>query len=135
MEEDIYGGIALRRWVKYNANPAGKRVGDCTVRAISRATGHDWDTSYLWLSVFGFQMKNMPSGNCVWGAYLESCGFIWHAMERYPERPCTVAEFCREHPHGLYVLGCDGHVVTAVDGEYWDSWDSGNEAVIYYWER
>lgn len=56
-------------------------------------------------------------------------------MDGYPERPCTVAEFCREHPQGLYVLVCDGHVVTAVDGEYWDSWDSGDEAVIYYWER
>lgn len=125
----------MSNWHPYNPNPHHSRVGDCTVRAISRATGQDWDTSYLWLSVYGFQMKNMPSGNCVWGSYLESCGFVWHAMERYPERPCTVAEFCREHPHGLYVLGCDGHVVTAVAGEYWDSWDSGGEIVIYYWER
>ena len=107
----------MSNWHPYNPNPHHSRVGDCTVRAISRATGQDWDTSYLWLSVFGFQMKNMPSGNCVWGAYLER------------------EEFCREHRHGLYVLGCDGHVVTAVDGEYWDSWDSGDEAVIYYWER
>ncbi len=125
----------MSNWHPYNPNPHHSRVGDCTVRAISKATGNDWDSSYIALSLYGFMLKNMPSGNCVWGAYLESCGFIWHAMERYPEHPCTVEEFCREHPHGLYVLGCDGHVVTAVDGEYWDSWDSGDEVVIYYWER
>ena len=27
----------------YNENPQGKNVGDCTVRAISKATGMDWD--------------------------------------------------------------------------------------------
>ena len=29
--------------VYYNPNPDGNRVGDCTVRALCKATGHDWD--------------------------------------------------------------------------------------------
>lgn len=29
----------------------------------------------------------------------------------------------------------DGHVVCVQDGYYYDSWDSGNEIPIYYWER
>ena len=49
--------------------------------------------------------------------------------------PYTVEDFCIDHPHGVYVLGCDGHVLTVVDGLYYDSWDSGGEVPIYYWER
>jgi len=38
--------------IYYNPNPDGNRVGDCTVRALCKATGHDWDsgaeTIYYW---------------------------------------------------------------------------------------
>ena len=30
----------------YNANPRGRKVNDCTVRAISLATGTTWDETY-----------------------------------------------------------------------------------------
>ena len=126
----------MNRWHPYNPNPIpGKRVGDCSVRAISKATGQDWDKSYLMLSIYGFEMKNMPSGNCVWGRYLENKGFHRRAIEGYPKSSYTVIDFCEDHPSGTYVLGCDGHVLTVVDGMYYDSWDSGGEIPIYYWER
>lgn len=28
----------------FNPNPEGKQVGDCTVRAIAKATGKSWDS-------------------------------------------------------------------------------------------
>lgn len=37
-----------------NPNPYGKYVGDCVVRAISIATGDDWDYVYLALALQGF---------------------------------------------------------------------------------
>lgn len=33
-------------YVHYNPNPNGKSVGDCVIRAISRATGKDWGEVY-----------------------------------------------------------------------------------------
>ena len=30
----------------YNPNPAGRNVGDCTVRALNKALGQDWDATY-----------------------------------------------------------------------------------------
>ena len=54
----------------YNPNPMGARVGDCTVRAISRATGEGWDTVYCGLCVEGLRLCDMPTANHVWGAYL-----------------------------------------------------------------
>lgn len=31
----------------FNPNPEGKQVGDCTVRAIAKATGKSWDETYV----------------------------------------------------------------------------------------
>ena len=59
----------------YNPNPMGARVGDCTVRAISRATGESWDTVYCGLCVEGLRLCDMPTANHVWGAYLRRHGF------------------------------------------------------------
>ena len=38
----------------YNKNPRGKNVGDCTVRAISKATGKEWGETYLAMAVQGY---------------------------------------------------------------------------------
>lgn len=36
---------------------------------------------------------------------------------------------------GRYLLALDQHVVAVVDGDYYDTWDSGNEIPIYYWMK
>ncbi len=66
----------MSRWREYNPNPIrGKRVGDCTVRALSKALGKDWESVYAELSAVGFELCDMPSANHVWGAYLRRNGF------------------------------------------------------------
>lgn len=118
------------RYRHYNPNPSKSRVGDCTVRAICKATGKTWKQVYAALCAHGFMRCDMPSANHVWGAYLRSQGFHKHPIDDY-----TVEEFCAEHPTGTYILAIDGHVVCAVDGFYHDSWDSGQEIPMYYWAR
>lgn len=49
-----------------NPNPARQRVGDCTVRAICKATGQDWCRTYTALAAYGLACKDMPSANSVW---------------------------------------------------------------------
>lgn len=115
----------------FNPNPCGCRVGDCTVRAISKATGKEWQIVYCALAAYGLHSHDMPSANRVWGQYLRDLGF-----RRYPiEEDCTVEEFCRAHPEGTYILAIEGHVVCVQDGFYYDSWDSGQEMPIYYWTK
>ena len=53
-------------WTHYNPNPAGRNVGDCTVRALSKALNQDWYTTYLGLCVEGGLMGDMPSANATW---------------------------------------------------------------------
>ena len=62
-------------WVMYNPNPAGRQVGDCAVRALTKALNTDWETAYTLLSGNGFTMCDMPSSDGVWGAVLRQHGF------------------------------------------------------------
>ena len=119
----------------YNPKPTGARVGDCTVRAISKATGEDWARTFCGLCAEGMRLCDMPSANHVWGAYLRRRGFRRHALPDACPDCYTVADFCREHPSGVYVLAISGHVVCVQDGDYYDSWDSGAEAPAYYWQK
>lgn len=43
----------------FNPNPEGKQVGDCTVRAIAKATGKSWDETYVGLCLQGLKMGDM----------------------------------------------------------------------------
>ena len=121
-------------WKRYNANPDDKRVGDCTVRAISTAVGLSWECTYAGLATMGFMLRDMPSADHVWGQYLRWRGFRRAAIPCRDE-PCTVDDFCREHPDGTYVLAIHGHVVCVVDGDYYDTWESGEEHPVYYWTK
>lgn len=122
-------------YIKYNANPASKRVGDCTVRAISKALDQEWEKTFAELAFEGFLMCDMPSANHVWGSYLKRKGFRRKLIPDECPSCYNVEDFCREYPSGIYILALEGHVIAVVDGDYYDSWDSGGEIPIYYWER
>lgn len=51
------------------------------------------------------------------------------------KRGITVKDFCKENPIGTYILAISGHVVAVIDGDYFDTWDSGEEIPIYYWKK
>ena len=115
----------------FNPNPNALNVGDCTVRALCKATDRDWDTVFWGIAVMANMMGNMPSANVVWGAYLRKNGFERKLMTE----DTTVREFAEQHPKGTYVLALDGHVCTCRNGEYYDTWDSGDKNVLFYWEK
>lgn len=125
----------MDRFSYYNPNPKGSRVGDCTIRAISKATGKEWEAVYAGLSAYGYMLADMPSANHVWGAYLKREGFKRYFVDDHGRDIYTVEDFCKDHPAGSYILAIEGHVVCVVDGRYYDSWDSGNEIPIFYWTR
>jgi hypothetical protein len=125
----------MANFIEYNANYQGKRVGDCTVRAISKALNQSWQETYSGIAIQGMLMANMPSGNAVWGAYLRHKGFERHIIPNTCPDCYTLADFCKDYPKGTYVVCFDGHVATVIDGKVYDSWDSRNETPIYYWSR
>lgn len=118
-------------YINHNPNPAGKHVGDCTVRAVSKALDISWIKAFLCLVIKALIMCDMPSANMVWGSYLKDKGFSSQIIPDY----CTVKEFCEDNPKGIYVLSLPGHVVAAIDGDYYDTWDSGDEIINYYYYK
>ncbi len=122
-------------WKYWNPNPAGRHVGDCTIRAITRATGETWESAYSGIAVQGFLMTDMPSNNAVWGSYLRRKGFVRRPIPDDKPDDYTVEDFCRDHPKGMYIVAVSGHVLTVVDGDWFDSWNSAKEFPIYYFEK
>lgn len=122
-------------WIEFNNNPAGRRVGDCAVRAISVALGVDWERAYAMIAKNGYLMGDMPSSNSVWGAVLRENGFYRSAIPDSCPDCYTAGEFAKDHPMGTFVLGFGTHVATVIDGNIYDSWDSSKEIPQYYWYR
>lgn len=126
---------AMSTWIETNPNPAGRRVGDCAVRAVAVALGIDWETAFALLAVNAFQMGDMPSSDSVWGSVLRQHGFYRMSIADSCPDCYTAADFAHDHPRGVYVLGFGGHAATIRDGHLYDAWDSSNEIPQYVWHR
>ena len=99
-------------WIRCNPNPLGKSTGDCVVRAIAIATEQSWRRTYHELCDLGGIEAEMPNSNFVWGLDLKDKGASQFLL---PES------------------GTGSHAVAVIDGDYYDSWDSGNEVPSYFW--
>lgn len=119
----------------YNPNPYNNLVIDCTVRAISKATGQSWDETYIGLAVEGYVIKDMSNSNRVWGSYVKRLGFKKFSLPNTCPDCYTVKQFCVDYPRGTFLLATGNHVVTVVDGNYYDTWDSGDEIPVYFWTK
>lgn len=122
-------------FIYYNPNPEGIQTGDCVVRAICKLTGWDWDTAYIRLCIEGSLWHRFPDSNLVWSSLLYKNGFIRNRLPNLCPFCYTVREFANDHPRGAFLLALDGHVVAVENGNYYDTWDSGNEVPFFYWEK
>jgi len=119
----------------YNPNPKLNRVGDCVIRAITKATGKTWEDVFAGVTLMAYMLCDMPSANHVWGAYLRREGYKRYIVDDHDQDVYTVQDFCKDNPIGTYILAIPGHVVCVSDGCYFDSWDSGLEIPQYYWKK
>ena len=120
-------------WIKINVNPGGKNVGDCVVRAISTATGKSWLDVYDDICLTGRERFDMPNADEVWGLYLYRLGFEPFVLQKRCPKCLTISEFCKRYPRGTYIIGTGNHAVAVMDGDYFDSWDSGDQIASYFW--
>lgn len=122
-------------YIETNPNPVGRKVGDCSVRAVAIALGVDWETAYAMIVANGLAMGDMPSSNSVWGAVLRQYGFKKEIIPNTCPDCYTIADFARDNPRGVFVLGTGSHVATVIDGDLYDAWDSSNEVPLFVWRK
>ena len=119
----------------YNPNPLGKNVGDCVIRALTKALDMSWEQVYSDLGSWGFVMADMPSSNAVWGAYLRHKGWKKRLLPDECPDCFTIGDFAERYAEGTYIVGTGSHVVTIQDGTIYDSWDSAKEIPTYYFAK
>lgn len=134
----------------FNPNPDNKHTSDCVIRALSKFLGVSWIEAYMEICVYGGFNSDMPNVNSVWSSFLESKGYRRHNIPDTCPYCYTLKDFCLDHPKGKYFVSLDvgyadlystadsgnvvgNHVVCVKNGNYYDTWDSGNEVVKYYW--
>jgi len=121
-----------KRWKEFNPNPKERNIGDCTLRSYCAAFGISWDKAFDIASRVAKENSSMiqyvadkvlvEEFNCV-------------VDEKYNKKTVKskdrikVNEFALSHPYGTYILHVPKHQVTVVNGEYWDSWDSGDKKI------
>ena len=120
-----------RRWKEFNPNPQGRRTDDCSLRAYCAAFDIDWNKAYDIACQLGKQRADVfnSNQNCE-KVILEH--FNWQIDKTYKPKKdnrITVNEFAMTHPYGIFILHVHGHLVTVKNGEYYDTWDSGDKKV------
>ena len=120
-------------WIKYNANPANKHTPDCVIRAISVALNRSWLEVSDGLYELAREQFSVSIADDIWGRYLYYHGFEPFLLPEACSTCVTIREFCRLYPKGVYIIGTGNHAVAVVDGDYYDTWDSGSEIPSFFW--
>lgn len=122
-------------YIFFNPNPGSKSVSDCTVRAICAAEGVPWEVAYDELCATGRYVYAMPDSSIVFKAYLQSIGYVCHTLPNTCPICYTISDFCKDHPKGIYILCSGEHVVTVINGNYYDNGNSGDEVPLYFYTK
>lgn len=111
----------------YNANPLGRLVNDCSVRAISLATRRSWDETYAKLAHFAREQGITFSEVEFINDYLAS---QYPCYEVKSSAVDTLGEFLDLALPGRYLVTMSGHITCVVDGVCYDTFDPSER---YIW--
>lgn len=110
----------------YNANPLGRLVNDCSVRAISLATGQSWDETYAKLAHYAREQ----------GITFSEVEFINdYLADRYSEYIPrkkgieTLEDFLDLRLPGRWLITMAGHITCVIDGICYDTFDPSDRVI------
>lgn len=119
----------MARFNYLNVNPDLVDIGDCVVRAISLASGLDYDVVEDKL-YYTAQLLDCPE-RCVY-----CYSFLLDNVLCYEPVECEgmlVGEFADIYNEGIFLVRMDGHITCVIDGEIYDTWDCSAELATNAW--
>lgn len=112
----------------HNNNALGLFENDCTVRAISTATGNSWDDTY----------KHLSNTARLQGTMMDDKDFIRDYLDAHYDRlydiPKTVGEVAGAYPNNVLLITMNGHITCSVYGIIYDSFDCRERIAGYCWK-
>lgn len=118
-----------------NVNPSGRNTDDCLIRSIAIIMGISWEKALMDLTQWSLLIHDMPNKDSTLSVYLRDKGFKREVIPNTCPACYTIRDFCKDHPYGDYILLTSGHAVPVINGNYYDTKDSGDEIPMYYWYK
>lgn len=111
----------------YNANPEDNDIWDCSVRALSKALGINWEAAYTILSDYARERGLMLDS-------VESIeGFLDENFQRFCNYNMTLGEFADFYNLGTFLVTMPGHITVVEDGTIYDSFDCSDRIIWCSW--
>ena len=105
----------------YNANPLGRKVNDCTVRAIALATGKSWDSTYNYLSDYAQQEAVMMDNVMYIDKFLDKNFEKIYTNEKGYNM--TVDDVSKRWYKETYLITMKNHITCCIDGVIYDTFN------------
>lgn len=123
----------------YNANPKGKKVGDCVMRALAALPGQDWYKVYDELCVIGRRLCCAPTNDESWDTWLKEHGYVRCKMPRKEDRSLyMLREFVRSSlikDDESVIVSVSGHLTCIRDRKILDTWNCAGYKVRRYYRK
>lgn len=111
----------------YNNNALGLFENDCTIRAISLATGNSWDDTYQHMSNIARLQGTMMDDREFLIKYLDE------RYKRVPVYNMSVGEVSSKYKDYIVLITMNGHITCSKYGIIYDSFDCRKRKAEYCW--
>ena len=130
-------GHVDKLWAYYNPNPRDLDTCDCVIRALCAVTGKDWYEVFDKCCEIARENATMPNSNKLAIKRCEAFGLEPRTIARPKkgEKSLTVRAFCKQHPHGKFILSTVHHDLAVIDGKYYDTYKNYGQKVYKYYEK
>jgi len=117
------------KFEKVNTNPKGHRNGDCSIRAISKATDKEWIVVFDELYKIGRLIFCLQNDIETIKIYLKD--FKHSSCKAIKGKKRLVV---KDFNTGTYILRIANHITCVKDNVLYDLWDCRDKCVYRYWK-
>ena len=127
------------KYYQPNKKDLKDKTGDCQIRALCKTLGLTWVEAFDLTIPLCRELQTytiFDSNHEKTVEAMKELGFSYTGIsnKKGTRRP-TIDSFAKDHPAGTYICKVAHHVVAVVDGNYYDTWDSGYKSMYGYYEK
>ena len=118
----------------FNANPTGKKVGDCSIRAVVVALNTKWKVAFSLLATEAMSQYCCMDEPQAVGNVLKQHGFTEMKVSvRGGNKRPTLKSLIKQYPNHIIVGQIANHFAAARGGKVRDLWNSSERTLYKYW--